>query len=145
MYICTIVVELPVWNLVGPGSVHDTLLPAKVESEKSGQEKSQKASEGDEQRGENKAKSVKKKRKQRSECVEDGEQPGPSCPQTPAQRTKKRKLRYCEFFSAMFLLNYFKALIYQSCAVKTSPTSWIFALGSGRCRFTLFNNIVMSK
>lgn len=102
MYICTIVVELPVWNLVGPGSVHDTLLPAKVESEKSGQEKSQKASEGDEQRGENKAKSVKKKRKQRSECVEDGEQPGPSCPQTPAQRTKKRKLRYCEFVCLFF-------------------------------------------
>lgn len=89
------------------GSFRNILLPAEVESEKSDQGKSQKASEGDEQKGKNEAKSVKK-RKQRGECVEDGEQPGPSCPQTPAKGTKKRKLSYCEFlFLAMFLLNCF--------------------------------------
>lgn len=79
------------------GSFRD-ILPKKSKNEKSDQEKSQKASEGEEQGRDNMVESVKKKRKQRGESVEDGEQPGPSCPQTPPRRTK-RKISYCEFFS----------------------------------------------
>lgn len=84
------------------GSFRGIQLPTKSENEKSDQDKSQKASEGEEQGRDNKVKSVKKKRKQRGESVEDGEQPGPSCPQTPPQRRKTRKISYCEFFSPIF-------------------------------------------
>ncbi|XP_075879870.1 autoimmune regulator-like [Nelusetta ayraudi] len=81
-------------NSLMDGSFRGIQLPTKSESEKSEQEKSQKASEGEEQGRENRVKSVKKKRKQRGESVEDGEQPGPSCPQTPAQRRTKRRISY---------------------------------------------------
>lgn len=84
------------------GSFYDMQLPAKLENEKSNQEKSQKASEGERQGDGDTVKSVKKKRKQRGESIEDGELPGPSCPQTTPQRRKKRKLSYCEFFSPIF-------------------------------------------
>lgn len=81
------------------GSFRD-MLPAKLANEKSNQEKSQKASEGEEQGRETKGKSVKK-RKQMGESAEDGEQPGPSRPQTPPQRRTKRNISYCEYFNAI--------------------------------------------
>lgn len=98
------------------GSFRGIQLPTKSESEKSEQEKSQKASEGEEQGRENRVKSVKKKRKQRGESVEDGEQPGPSCPQTPAQRRTKRRISYCEFFCPIFS-SVLGAWMYRSYAI----------------------------
>lgn len=86
------------------GSFHfDIQLPAKSENEKTDQDKSQEAAEGEERGGEGEVKSAKKKRKRRDLSAEDGEQPGPSCPQSPVQRRSRRKISYCEFFSPIFL------------------------------------------